>query len=88
MKKPIKTISILIVFLLALSTHLLADQFKVTRVYDGDTIMAEGRDIIIYVLLAGIDAPEIGSRRQQRQQPSAQEAKRHLERLILNKAPR
>jgi len=63
----------------------LADQFKVTRVYDGDTIMAEGHDIIIYVLLAGIDAPEIGSRKQQRQQPYAQEAKRHLERLILNK---
>jgi endonuclease YncB( thermonuclease family) len=64
MNKSIKTTLILIAFLLALSTHSLAGQFKVTKVYDGDTIMAEGHDIIIYVLLAGIDAPEIGSRKQ------------------------
>jgi len=85
MKKSIRTISILIALLLVLSTHLLAGQFKVTRVYDGDTIMAKGHDIIIYVLLAGIDAPEIGSRKQQPQQPYGQEAKKYLEELILNK---
>jgi endonuclease YncB( thermonuclease family) len=38
-----------------------------------------------YVLLAGIDAPEIGSRKQQRGQPHGQEAKRYLEKLIFNK---
>ena len=85
MKKSIKTISILIALLLALSTPLLAGQFKVTRVYDGDTIMVQGHDIIIYVLLAGIDAPEIGSRKQRRHQPYGQEAKRYLEKQILNK---
>ncbi len=85
MNKSIKTTLILIAFLLALSTHSLAGQFKVTKVYDGDTIMAEGHDIIIYVLLAGIDAPEIGSRKQQRGQPYGQEAKKYLEKLILNK---
>jgi hypothetical protein len=42
MNKSIKTTLILIAFLLALSTHSLAGQFKVTKVYDGDTIMAEG----------------------------------------------
>ena len=47
--------------------------------------MAEGHDIIIYVLLAGIDAPEIGSRKQQRGQPYGQEAKKYLEKSILNK---
>jgi micrococcal nuclease len=85
MKKSIRTISIFIALLLALPTHLLAGQFKVTRVYDGDTIMAKGHDIVIYVLLAGIDAPEIGSRKQQRHQPYGQEAKKYLEELILNK---
>ena len=85
MKKSIQILSILIAFLLALSTHLLAGQFKVTRVYDGDTVMAEGHDIVIYVLLAGIDAPEISSRKKRRHQPYGQEAKRYLEKLILNK---
>jgi len=42
MNKSIKTTLILIAFLLALSTHSLAGQFKVTKLYDGDTIMAEG----------------------------------------------
>ncbi len=85
MRKPLKIVPLLTAFLLTFSTHLLAGQFKVTRVYDGDTIMAKGHDIVIYVLLAGIDAPEIGSRKQQRHQPYGQEAKRYLERLILNK---
>lgn len=85
MNKSIKTIFILIAFLLALSTHSLAGKFKVTRVYDGDTTMAEGHDIVIYVLLAGIDAPEIGSEKQQQGQPNGQEAKRYLEKLIRNK---
>jgi micrococcal nuclease len=84
-KKSFIILSILIIFLLALSTQLMAGQFRVTRVYDGDTIMAEGHDIVIYVLLAGIDAPEIGSRKQQRQQPYGQEAKKYLENVILNK---
>ena len=84
-KKLIKTIPFLITCLLALPTHLLAGEFKVTKVYDGDTIMAEGHDIVIYVLLAGIDAPEIATRKGQPQQPYGQEAKRYLEGLILNK---
>ena len=62
----------------------LAGQFKVTRVYDGDTIMAEGHDITLYVLLAGIDAPEIDPQ-QQGQQPYGQKAKEYLETLVLNK---
>ena len=66
------------------TTYSLAGQFKVTKVYDGDTIMAEGHDIVIYVLLAGIDAPEIDSRKIQQGQPYGQEAKRYLETLILN----
>jgi micrococcal nuclease len=83
--KKLVNIPFLITCLLALPTHLLAGEFKVTKVYDGDTIMAEGHDIVIYVLLAGIDAPEIATRKGQPQQPYGQEAKRYLEGLILNK---
>jgi len=35
-----------------------AAQFKVIRVYDGDTVKAKGHDIEIKVRLVGIDAPE------------------------------
>ena len=84
MKKSIKIISIIITCLLAFPAVLLAGQFKVTKVYDGDTIMAEGHDIVIYVMLAGIDAPEVASRRSQPHQPYGQEATRYLESLILN----
>jgi len=41
MRKPLKTIIFLIAFLLILPTLSLAGQFKVTRVYDGDTIKAK-----------------------------------------------
>ena len=59
-KKAIFTIvPVLMVCLLIAPFNSLAGQFKVTRVYYGDTIMAEGHDITLYVLLAGIDAPEI-----------------------------
>ena len=55
MKLKNRIITILIICLLVFPTLSLAGRFKVTKVYDGDTIMAEGHDIIIYVLLAGID---------------------------------
>jgi micrococcal nuclease len=85
MEKLVKIIFFMIVCLLALPTLSLGGEFKVTKIYDGDTIMAEGHDIIIYVLLAGIDAPEIASREDQPHQPYGQAAKRYLENLILNK---
>jgi len=83
--KRIATVFPLLIFALVnLPIPSVAGQFTVTTVYDGDTIKAQGHDIIIYVLLAGIDAPEIAFQEQQ-QQPYAQEAKRCLEKLILNK---
>ena len=85
MKKALIKISLIILFVLTFSTHGLGGQFKVTKVYDGDTIMAAGHDIVMYVLLAGIDAPELSSQNQVPSQPYARAAKRHLERLILDK---
>jgi len=83
--KKMHILLLLIIGLLILPIPCVAGQFTVTKVYDGDTIKAQGHDIIIYVLLAGIDAPEIAFRKQQQGQPYAQEAKRYLEKLILNK---
>ncbi len=85
LKLKYKIIALLILCLLTFSTNSSAGQFKVNKVYDGDTIMAEGHDIVIYVLLAGVDAPEIGSQKQQQEQPYGQDSKKYLESLILNK---
>jgi len=54
-------------------------------VYDGDTIKAEGYDIVIKVRLAGIDIPETSKRKGQPSQRYALKAKKHLAGLILNK---
>jgi micrococcal nuclease len=86
MKKMITKSMVLFMCLLLYGSPSLAGQFRVTKIYDGDTIMAEGHDIIIYVLLAGIDAPEIASRDHEINQPFGQEAKRYLEKMILNKS--
>jgi len=47
-------------FLLFYSSVSFAGQFKVVRVYDGDTIKAVGHDIEIKVRLVGIDSPVKG----------------------------
>ena len=86
MKRAFIAICMAAFFTLAFCGSAVAGKFRVTKVYDGDTIMAEGHDIVIYVLLAGIDAPEISSPGQEPGQPYAQAAKQYLERLILNKA--
>jgi endonuclease YncB( thermonuclease family) len=52
-------INILIFFIPVVS---LAGQFKVIRVYDGDTLKAKGHGIEFKVRLVGIDAPETNDR--------------------------
>lgn len=63
----------------------LAGQFKVTRVYDGDTVKAEGQDVEIKVRLVGIDAPETSKSKRQPGQPFSQQATKYLAGLVLNK---
>jgi endonuclease YncB( thermonuclease family) len=58
--------------------------FTVTSVYDGDTIGCQGCGIIFRVKLAGIDAPEKGTRRRP-EQPYAKEARKYLKELVLGK---
>ena len=85
MKNQFKITLSLILLLLLLPTLSLAGQFKVTRVYDGDTIKAEGYDIEIKVRLVGIDAPETSRKKRDPGQPYSQQAKKHLAGLVLNK---
>jgi endonuclease YncB( thermonuclease family) len=62
-----------------------ASQFKVVRVYDGETLRAIGHDIEIKVGLNVRDAP--GTRKGKRQEchPYSQQAKKFLTGLVLNK---
>ena len=71
--------------LLAFPSLSLAGQFKITRVYDGDTVKAEGHDIEIKIRLVGIDAPETSSRKNEPGQPFSQRATKNLAGLVLNK---
>ena len=76
--------ALLIIFLLSFPTLSLAGQFKITRVYDGDTVKAQGHDIEITVRLVGIDAPETSKKKGQPGQPYSQQAKKYLAGLVLN----
>jgi len=59
-------------------------QFNVTRIYDGDTIQAEGFGLKFKIRLVGIDTPELG-KKGQKNQPYSREAKQKLTRLIHKK---
>jgi endonuclease YncB( thermonuclease family) len=75
----------LITLLFLLTFAVLAENtFTVTRVSDGDTVTCQGYGITFEVRLAGIDAPEKGSRSYPGQ-PYAEQARKFLQRLILNK---
>ena len=84
MKNQRKITLSLILLLLLLPTLSLAGEFKVTRVYDGDTIKAEGYDIEIKVRLVGIDAPEASRKKREPGQPYSQQSKKYLAGLVLN----
>ena len=63
----------------------LAGQFTITKVYDGDTVRAETADTAIYIFLLGIDAPEISDNAGEEGQPFGKSAKEELAQLVLNK---
>jgi micrococcal nuclease len=84
--KPfVVTISSLFLSILGLPALCSADSFKVTKIYDGDTIRVQCHDAEIRVRLAGIDAPELCRKKREMDQPFGRKAKEHLEKLILNK---
>ena len=63
-----------------------ADQFKVTRVVDGDTIKISGNGGTVTVRLVGIDAPETSKRKNEPGQPVSRKATKHFASLVLNKS--
>jgi endonuclease YncB( thermonuclease family) len=81
----IPVFSLLIIFFLTFPTLSLAGQFKIKRVYNGDTVKAQGHDIEIMVRLVGIDAPETSRKKGDPGQPYSQKAKKYLAGLVLNK---
>ena len=70
---------------LALPLFSFAGQFKVVRVYDGDTIKVTENGDKITIRLVGIDAPEISKKKHLPGQPFCLKAKEYLSTLVLNK---
>jgi endonuclease YncB( thermonuclease family) len=62
-----------------------AAQFKVIRVYDGDTLKAKSISREITIRLVGIDAPESSRKKHQPGQPYSRKAREYLNALVLNK---
>ncbi len=61
-------------------------QFRVDKIYDGDSFKATGYHIAVKVRFVGIDAPETANKRKKKPaQPYSEDAKRYLENMILNK---
>jgi endonuclease YncB( thermonuclease family) len=70
---------------LALPFSSFGGEFKVVRVYDGDTIKAIENGKEVTIRLVGIDAPEISTKKHLPGQPFCLEAKEYLSALVLNK---
>ena len=86
MRSRLIRICILITLLLTFPTLSLAGEFKVTRVYDGDTILVvRDHRVIRKVRLVGIDAPETSQKKYQPGQPYSQQATKYLSSLVLNR---
>ena len=68
----------------ASSQNLFEEEFKVTKVFDGDTFEAVSSANKIRVRLAGIDAPET-AKQQIPAQPYSRKSKEYLEKAVLNK---
>ena len=85
-RRALQILTILTTLLLLLSSFAFAGQFKITRVYDGDTVKAQGHDIEIKVRLVGIDAPETSKKKRDPGQPYSQQAKKYLASVVLNKS--
>jgi endonuclease YncB( thermonuclease family) len=86
MRNCLKITLSLTLLLLFLPTLSLAGEFKVTRVYDGDTIsVTRDRTDIRKVRLVGIDAPETSIKKYEPGQPYSQQSKKYLTSLVLNR---
>ena len=85
LRRVLQILTILTTLSFLLPSFSFAGQFKIIRVYDGDSVKAFGHDIEINVRLAGIDAPETSREKRDPGQPFSQQAKKYLSGLVLNK---
>jgi micrococcal nuclease len=86
MKKSLIALAGVMAILTFLSPQVFsADRFKITRVYDGDTVQAESPGVVIYIMLLGIDAPEVANEVNGKGQPYGVQAKNFLTSMILNR---
>jgi micrococcal nuclease len=83
--KKLLEILIITFSLFSLSSHVLAGQFNVIWIFDGDTFKAEGHDIEILVRFLAIDAPEISYKKGEPGQPFGNQSKKALMDLIQNR---
>lgn len=59
-------------------------QFKVVKVYDGDSLLVQGMDLTLKIRMVGIDAPETGGSRNPGQ-PYSRKAHQYLSRKIQDR---
>jgi endonuclease YncB( thermonuclease family) len=72
--------------LLLIPAVLASEQFRVTRVTDGDTIRIKSASTEITIRLVGIDAPEVSHKKREPGQPFSQQATKYLAGLVFNKS--
>jgi endonuclease YncB( thermonuclease family) len=83
--RPILKIGVFVSLILIIPVICDADQLRVVRVTDGDTIKAVSDHMEIIVRLVGIDAPETSKKKNEPGQPYSRKATKHLASLVLNK---
>ena len=76
----------IVLFLVIFPAICLADQFKCTRVTDGDTINVVSNGHKEIIRLVGIDAPETSKKKNEPGQPFSQKSTKYLAGLVLNKS--
>jgi endonuclease YncB( thermonuclease family) len=79
-------IGVLVSLILTTPVISFADQYKVTRVTDGDTINVVGNGHKEIIRLVGIDAPETSKKKHEPGQPFSQKSTKYLASLVLNKS--
>lgn len=71
----------------AVSATIDKSNFKVTKVFDGDTVQVQGQNLEFRIRMVAIDAPETGGSKK-KGQPYSQKAKKVLQQLIQGKKVR